>query len=101
MLPSEVIHCQEEDRKRSHEEIGALEDGKMPVWLSHPQTVERMGGQQNYARGRSRTTTVEPDQLDEKVAQVCRQLGIQFVRLYSRNSLMRTFIVQLPRTRIM
>jgi hypothetical protein len=71
MLPSEVIHRQEEDHKGTREEMGALESGKMPVRLSHPQTVVRMVGQQNYARSRSRTTTVEPDQLDEKVSQVC------------------------------
>ena len=72
MLPSEAMHRQKEYGKRSREEIGALEDGKiMPVRLSHPQTVVRMAGLQDYATSRSRTTTVEPDQLDEKVAQVC------------------------------
>jgi hypothetical protein len=78
MLPSEVMHRQEEDHKRTREEMGTLEDGKMPVRLSHPQTVVRLGmaGQQNYARSRCRTTTVEPDQLDEKVAQVCWHLAL-------------------------
>lgn len=49
MLPSEVMHCQKEDHNQTREDIGALEDGKMPV----------------------RTTTVELDQLDGKVTQVC------------------------------
>ena len=92
MLPSEVMHRQKEDRKRSREEIGALEDGKIiPIRLSHPQTVVQMAGQQNYATSRIRTTTVEPDQL---MRRSLKSVGTQFFRLYSRNLLMRIFIVQ-------
>ena len=42
MFSSEVMHRQEGDLKRTREEIGALEDGKMLVRQSYPQSDEKV-----------------------------------------------------------